>query len=256
MATALARRMARPMAKLISNPSSALRSSSTHAHIRCLTSGRLTRPILNPVHGNILPVRCIQSTGDKELLDFLGEEIVAETKQGKSDKLPSRIDDFDVKLDQAEVTLTRKLNNETVIITLNVNHSVDSDPEAEELSETQGSEQLKARPTFNVDLKKGSQTISFTCSYTQGGVVEQQGEQYNDNFSIDELVMFEGEHHEKNFAVSGEILDGVLYDLLMNMLEERGVSNEFANKLSDFCTSYEHKCYIALLEGLRGFVSK
>ena len=48
----------------------------------------------------------------------------------------------------------------------------------------------------------------------------------------------------------------VLYDLLMNMLEERGVSNDFAAKLSDFCTEYEHKCYIALLEGLRGFVSK
>jgi len=40
------------------------------------------------------------------------------------------------------------------------------------------------------------------------------------------------------------------------MLEERGVSNEFATQLSDFCTGYEHKCYIALLEGLRGFVSK
>ncbi|XP_037092234.1 complement component 1 Q subcomponent-binding protein, mitochondrial-like [Pollicipes pollicipes] len=199
-------------------------------------------------------VRCLQSSGDKELLDFLGEEIVAETKQGKSDKLPSRIGEFDVKLDQAEVTLTRQHNNETVTVTLNVNHSVDSDPESEDLTESQGSEQLKARPTFNVDLQKKGRTVSFTCSYTDGGVVEQQGEQYNDSFSIDEVVMFEGEHHEKNFSVSGEILDGVLYDLLMNMLEERGVSNEFAQKLSDFCTEYEHKCYIALLEGMRGFV--
>ena len=60
-------------------------------------------------------------------------------------------------------------------VTLNVNHSVDSDPEAEDLTETQGSEQLKARPSFNVDLKKGNRTVSFTCSYTDGGVVEQAG---------------------------------------------------------------------------------
>ena len=53
--------------------------------------------------------------GDKELLDFLGEEIVAETKQGKLDKLPSRIGDFDIKLDQAEVTLTKKHNDERYV---------------------------------------------------------------------------------------------------------------------------------------------
>ena len=68
----------------------------------------------------------------------------------------------------------------SVTVTLNVNHSVDSDPEAEDLSESQGSEQLKARPAFNVDIVKGNRTVSFTCSYTEGGVVEQQGEQYSE----------------------------------------------------------------------------
>merc|ERR1719430_277689 len=225
------------------------------SRVRCISTNMQKTRLLIPKEARLIPTRCVQSTGDKELLDFLAEEIAAETKQAKADKLSSRIGDFDVKLEQAEVTLTRKFNNETVTVTLNVNHSVDSDPEAEDLTETQGSEQLKARPTFHVDLKKGNRSVSFTCSYTESGVVEQQGQEYNDNFSIDEVVMFEGEHHEKNFAVSGEILDGVLYDLLMNMLEERGVSNEFAAQLSEFCTGYEHKCYIAMLEGLRGFVN-
>ena len=31
------------------------------------------------------------------------------------DKLPSRIGDFDIKLDQAEVTLTKKHNSETYV---------------------------------------------------------------------------------------------------------------------------------------------
>jgi len=256
MASKMVRQMSRPLARLMSTSSQPLQSLRAPSVVRCLAAGHQNKMLLNPSSIGAHSLRCIQTTGDKELLDFLGEEIAAEQKQSKSDKLPSRIGEFDVKLDQAEVTLTRKLNNETITVTLNVNHSVDSDPEAEDVSEQQGSEQLKARPSFNIDLQKASRTISFSCSYTEGGVVEQQGEQYNDNFSIDEVVMFEGDNHEKNFSVSGEILDGVLYDLLMNMLEERGVSNEFATQLSDFCTGYEHKCYIALLEGLRGFVSK
>jgi complement component 1 Q subcomponent-binding protein len=46
-----------------------------------------------------------------------------------------------------------------------------------------------------------------------------------------------------------------LYDLLMNMLEERGVSNEFVEKLQEFCTSYEHSLYIKFLESLKKFAS-
>jgi Mitochondrial glycoprotein. len=46
-----------------------------------------------------------------------------------------------------------------------------------------------------------------------------------------------------------------LYDLLMNLLEERGISNEFVEKLSDFSTAYEHSLYIALLENTKKFVS-
>lgn len=44
-----------------------------------------------------------------------------------------------------------------------------------------------------------------------------------------------------------------LYDLLMNLLEEKGISNEFVQKLSDFSTCYEHSSYIGLLEGISKF---
>lgn len=44
-----------------------------------------------------------------------------------------------------------------------------------------------------------------------------------------------------------------LYDLLMNYLEEKGISNEFVEKLSDFSTAYEHSSYITLLENLQKF---
>ena len=67
--------------------------------------------------------------------------------------------------------------------------------------------------------------------------------------------MFEGENWtEKRYAVAGDILDGYLYDLFMNMLEERGVNKDFAEKLSDYCSGYEHSLYISLLEDLQKFV--
>ena len=59
----------------------------------------------------------------------------------------------------------------------------------------------------------------------------------DDVFAIDEVTMFEGENWtEKKYAVAGDILDGYLYDLFMNMLDERGVNKEFADKLSEYCS--------------------
>jgi len=41
----------------------------------------------------------------------------------------------------------------------------------------------------------------------------------------------------------------------MNMLEDRGVSNEFVDKLSDFCSDYEHDLYVGFLEKLQNYLS-
>lgn len=75
-----------------------------------------------------------------------------------------------------------------------------------------------------------------------------------DIFAIDEVTLFSGEWDEKKYAVAGDILDGHLYDLFMNMLDERGINAEFADKMSQYCSSYEHSQYIQLLEGLQKFV--
>jgi len=56
------------------------------------------------------------------------------------------------------------------------------------------------------------------------------------------------------YSVAGDILDGYLYDLLMNMLEERGITNEFVERLSDFATDYEHRMYLNLLTQMQTFL--
>uniref|UniRef100_A0A1B0BRV9 Uncharacterized protein n=1 Tax=Glossina palpalis gambiensis TaxID=67801 RepID=A0A1B0BRV9_9MUSC len=81
----------------------------------------------------------------------------------------------------------------------------------------------------------------------------------NDVFGIDELTIFKGEWKENIYTVSGDLKINFnfqyLYDLLMNLLEEKGISSEFVEKLVDLATAYEHSSYIALLENLSKFTT-
>merc|ERR550534_2096874 len=57
----------------------------------------------------------------------------------------------------------------------------------------------------------------------------------------------------KKYAVAGDILDGNLYDLFMGMLDERGIDKQFAERLSTYCSAYEHGLYIKMLQDLQKF---
>lgn len=187
-------------------------------------------------------------------MEFLTEEIVAERKVQKGKTVPSTLEGFSVKLSGADVELTKQTDKEKVVISFNVNHTVDSEeePEVNPNAEKPDLGEMRSKPRFEVDVIKGNSTLSFTCSYLEG---EAQEGEYNDVFSIDELSIYEGEHNDKVYAVAGDVLDGYLYDLLMNLLEEKGVSNEFAEKLSDLATAHEHTSYICLLEKLSTFTT-
>jgi len=204
-------------------------------------------------------IRGVHSKSERELVEFLTEEITAERKAQKIKTIPADLDGFQVKLDGAEIELVKKTEKEEVRVSFNVNHTVDTEGDAEAGggggSNTSADKQedfgeMKSKPTFEVDIVRGNQTLSFTCSFLHD--VPQEGD-YNDVFGIDEVTLFQGEHKDSTYAVAGDVLDGYLYDLLMNLLEEKGVSNEFAEKLSDFSTNYEHFAYIGLLEGLSKF---
>lgn len=112
---------------------------------------------------------------------------------------------------------------------------------------------MKSKPGFEIDIERNCKTLSFTCSFTEPGEPSDDG--YNDIFGIDEVTYFENNvSSEKTYAVDGEVLDGYLYDLLMTILEEKGISNEFVQKLSDIATSHEHASYINLLENINCFI--
>ncbi|XP_055547356.1 complement component 1 Q subcomponent-binding protein, mitochondrial isoform X2 [Wyeomyia smithii] len=190
--------------------------------------------------------------GERELVEFLTEEIVAEKKVQQKVKIPTEIEGFQIKLNGADVEMQKTTSKEKIIISFNINHTVDAEDEAEINPAADKPEfaEMKSKPQFEVDIVRGSRTLSFTCSFLRG---EAQEGEYNDVFGIDEITLFEGEWNDKTYAVAGDVLDGYLYDLLMNLLEEKGISNDFVEKISDFSTHYEHSSYIQLLEGISKF---
>lgn len=242
---------------LISKPS----STRSIYHLTNSTNQSISKKLASSLNHNGLcacgACRGVHTRGDKELIEFLSDEITAEKKSSKP-KVPSNLDGFDVKLNGSEIVLSKKFNNEQVEITLNVNHSVDADINEEEIipkADNPPAPEMKSKPQFEVKLIKGNQITRFACSFVQDA--GEAGEDApSDIFTIDELAIYEGSHNEQTYAVAGDILDGYMYDLLMNLLEERGMSNDFADKLSDFATKREHDLYVNLLERLQSFVQQ
>ncbi|KAF6206973.1 hypothetical protein GE061_018210 [Apolygus lucorum] len=196
------------------------------------------------------------TAGERELADFLNEEIAAERKLQKVKNIPTEVDGFKVVLDESEVSLIKTTPSETIEVNFNINHSVDTDAEPEINPNADKPElgEMKSKPTFEVEIKRGAQTLGFTCTIVTPSAEPQESD-YNDLFTIDEVVMYDGEWKDNNYAVSGEVLDGTLYDLMMNLLEDKGITNDFVEKVIDFSTAYEHSKYISLLERVQKFVS-
>lgn len=201
--------------------------------------------------------RHVHSKGERELIEFLAEEIATESKNRKVKTLPTDVEGFKVETDGADVKLTKSSGDETIEIHFNINHTVDNESEANIDPAQDKAEfgELKSKPTFDVDIKRGTTTLSFTCSFFDSEPPQTE-DGYNDVFGIDEITLFDGEWEERNYSVAGEILDGCLYDLLMNLLDEKGVNNDFVEKLQDFATAYENHLYINMLQNIQKFTSK
>nr|CAG4644178.1 EOG090X0APE [Lepidurus arcticus] len=201
-------------------------------------------------------IQGLHTKGDKELVEFLTEEIQAEKANQKTKSLPPNFDGFEVKNNGAELELSKKFNDETVVVSFNVNHSVDAEvpDELNTKADAASDVEMKCKPQFEVRICKGGKVVRLACSFVQDTGAPQDTDTITDVYTIDELAIYEGEPNDKTYAVSGDILDGYMYDLLMNLLEERGVSNEFAEKVTNLTTNFEHGLYVNLLEKLQGFI--
>ncbi|CAF0900076.1 unnamed protein product [Rotaria sp. Silwood1] len=212
----------------------------------------IRKPILNSQQFRLFSSAQIQNDAYKDLSKFLEKEIHLEkTAQKHPSQLPT-IQGFEVQCDGPEITLTRKSGKEKVTVKFNVTNTVntaesdqdiDLDAAAQQQSGSEASQpssQLKSRPTFTVDINRGGQTLSFLCSYLpqdysnvpeqyqSGENEQQQGEINNENdkledFQIDEFAIHDGDWNDRVYSTDCAVIDGELYDKLLNLLEEHGI---------------------------------
>jgi len=113
-----------------------------------------------------------------ELTSFLNEEIKLEHDAQRHKNILPTVKGFDVKAEGPNVTLTKDYNNEKVTIKFNVNNTLGDEEPSEQIENEKEPAAMKSRPTFCVDIKKGSQTLSFWCSFLPSeveGEAKQQG---------------------------------------------------------------------------------
>lgn len=192
----------------------------------------------------------IHTGGEKELAEFLIEEIAGEKKAQKMKVLPAEVDGFSIIADMAELIFEKKTQFETITVSMNVNHSVDT----EEIGDSgSGAEEMKSKPSFEVEISRNKKALSFACSYVD--LRDDHDAEGADIFQINEVTYFEGDWDDKTYSVAADLLDENLYDLFMVVLSEKGITKKFMEKVSDIATSHEHSQYIELLENVRKFAS-
>lgn len=227
---------------------------------------------------SIYPARYFSSTPglnnnvDKDLVHFLESEIEAERNQTTIPKDGPGVPGFETKTNGSRVTLTRKVGNEIVTVKFSVNGSVDAEGPSEEQMEQMSNNpneqmeppvgDMKSRPEFTVEISKPSgRILGFVCRIYEAS--EASAEQPEaDKFEILEFTGLnadqideDGDWDESSYVADGGIIDGQMYDLLMNLLDSRGINNDFVDRLVDFSTYYEHTKYISLLEAIKAFAS-
>jgi len=201
---------------------------------------------------------------DEELTQFLTSEIELE-KKSQNKSLPA-IPGWSVSHDGSNVVFEKKFGDEKVVVRTNINHSVDQKNFGEEVNEEVATEMV-CRPEFSVEITKNNLTLGINCAFVDTEDVEDEQsanpemttedkQALEDEFQINEFSLFEGEFKENSYAVSGDVMDGSMYDLMMDLLHERGVNQEFARSLIQYTTVYEHTQYVGLLVKLKDFFSK
>ncbi|XP_063396716.1 complement component 1 Q subcomponent-binding protein, mitochondrial-like [Mytilus trossulus] len=199
--------------------------------------------------------------GDLEFSKFLDEEIRQEKE--RTVPLVNTVKDWDVQKDDAEVTLSKSIGNEQIRLHFNINNMVDVSPpeskgEYEEGNQNNNADMVMAKPLFTVEIVKSSgKTLSMDCSYPEYEV-EYEQEDNDDAFCITSVSMTgpQGEGEDNSYSVVAETMDETMYEMLMDMLHDRGIDDKFIGDLADYSTGYEQSKYIELLVDLKSFLDE
>lgn len=203
------------------------------------------------------PTTSPQSTIVDVLEREIQDESVELSRQLSSDQFPG----FSVETDNSDVKLSKKVENATVNVRFTVSSSLNewsiSEPAQDESAPMES--KLLSLPEFQVQIVKGGSTLELSCYFEEdAGEVGEDGQPMSEEpyFCIDELVLYEGEPKDTEFAVSAEFFEEDLQAALLQYLADHGIDDTFTKNLVAFSTSYEKKQYIGLMKRLKNFVSK
>ncbi|GFR65727.1 complement component 1 Q subcomponent-binding protein, mitochondrial [Elysia marginata] len=236
--------------------------NSLNAYCSMLSASRVRSTSLSKLKS----VQCASYSTevDKEISKFLDKEIQFESSRS-SQSLPS-VPGFEVVADGGDLTFTKATGSEKVVVRLSVNGAVDSIMSENDHEKSDEPPQMVCKPPFEVELSKGDgKVLALQCSFpSQDQMFEdaqyqgqgQDAEQIDDQFEIQEVAIHDGEWKDTTFSVSAATMDAELFDLLMDMLDERGINDEFIGHLVDYCTAYENKQYVGFLNRLKSFADK
>lgn len=219
---------------------------------------------------NLLPIsqkRFAHTQGDEELSQFVSKEILSEKQAQQT--LPA-LQNWKIEQEGANVTLSRDFEDEQIVIRFNVNNSMQDEledaegvPAATEAA-TKDSSALTCRPAFEIEVKRKDATLAFNCSMTDAVLQPQpaaggeNSSEFVDLFDIDEFTIYSGsgDMPDDAYVLSGDVMDGEMYEHLMNLLDDRGIGPEFTMQLCQYATVYEHSQYVQLLEKLKTILTK
>ncbi|XP_034485983.1 complement component 1 Q subcomponent-binding protein, mitochondrial-like [Drosophila innubila] len=165
----------------------------------------------------------------RNLLELVTAEIVEERRVQLQLQPPYMVDGFTGHFSGSKVELVRESPGERINIFFNVSKSVPRrSDEASDLSP----------PSAFEDMESDSMAQPF---------------QENDVFEIQDLSLYNQGWNDSCFTVDASLIDDDLQDMILETLEEKGITQEFGRKLSDFATAREHALYIEFLENLSKF---
>lgn len=193
--------------------------------------------------------------GDQELAEFLTEEINLEKEAQVHTVLP-KVKGFQSEITGSEVTLTKDYDGENIVIKFNINNTVEDETMEEVEEDAPKEKDLKSKPKFQVNLTRRGQTLSFLCCFVEEVVPATEQPEQEDAFEIEEFYIHDGSGDDSTtqYVASADIIDGDLYNLFMNMLDDRGVSSDFAKEIVGLSTAHEHKLYIKTLDDIKKFL--
>ncbi|KAI0982672.1 hypothetical protein GJ496_010926 [Pomphorhynchus laevis] len=87
---------------------------------------------------------------------------------------------------------------------------------------------------------------------------DEAADSQSEDFQINEFAIYESdmssEQHSKVYSAECSVIDGELYDYLLEFLEKRGIDDKFAAQVVRLSTLHEHDCYVKLLRNVKEFI--